>query len=160
MTVNQLLIKVRQKLHDMSKLKYSDEELVYCLNNAIDKLSLELADSKTPDFVKEFQITASKEIERPNDFIEFVGQYPIAITEQEDKVVMELLDSEYPGSMIVRYFALRPKIRALTDKIPFYREWQTSRLINYTVLEADPMQGQTEQGAVANDNNGSNTNYR
>nr|DAG80576.1 MAG TPA: hypothetical protein [Caudoviricetes sp.] len=33
MTVNQLLIKVRQKLNDMSKLKYSDEELIYCLNN-------------------------------------------------------------------------------------------------------------------------------
>ena len=145
MTVNQLLIKVRQKLRDMSKLKYSDEELIYCLNSAIDKLSLELADSKTPDFVKEFQITASKGVERPDDFIEFVGQYPVAITEQEDKVMMELLDQDYPGSMIVRYFALRPKIRTLADKIPFYREWQTSRLINYTVLEADPMQGQQTQ---------------
>lgn len=150
MTVNQLLIKVRQKLRDMSKLKYSDEELIYCLNNAIDKLSLELADSKTPDFVKELQITATKGTERPEDFIEFVGQYPIAITEQEDKVMMELLDQEYPGSMVVRYFALRPKVRTLTDKIPFYREWQTSRLINYTVLEADPMQGQqTQQGQGA-----------
>ena len=145
MTVNQLLIMVRQKLRDMSKLKYSDEELIYCLNNAIDKLSLELADSKTPDFVKEFQITASRGIERPDDFIEFVGQYPVAITEQEDKVMMELLDKDYPGYMIVRYFALRPKVRTLADKIPFYREWQTGRLINYTVLEADPMQGQQTQ---------------
>lgn len=147
MTVNQLLIKVRQKLHDMSKLKYSDEELIYCLNSAIDKLSLELADSKTPDFVKELKITVSKKIERPDDFIEFVGQYPVAITEQEDKVMMELLDQDYPGSMTLRYFALRPKIQTLADKIPFYREWQTSRLIDYTVLEADPMQGQqTQQG--------------
>ena len=73
MTVNQLLIKVRQKLNDMSKLKYSDEELIYCLNNAIDTVSLELADSKTPEFVKEFQLSAGEEVERPDDFIEFIG---------------------------------------------------------------------------------------
>lgn len=147
MTVNQLLIKVRQKLSDMSKLKYSDEELIYCLNNAIDTVSLELADSKTPEFVKEFQLSAGEEVERPDDFIEFVGQYPIAFTEEEDKVMMELLDQEYPCPMIVRYFALRPKVRTLEDKVPFYREWQLNRLIKNTVLEADPMQGQTEQGA-------------
>lgn len=147
MTVNQLLIKVRQKLNDMGKLKYSDEELIYCLNNAIDTVSLELADNKTPEFVKEFQLSAGESVERPDDFIEFVGQYPIAFTEDEDKVVMELLDQEYPCPMIVRYFALRPKVRTLEDKVPFYREWQLNRLIKNTVLEADPMQGQTEQGA-------------
>lgn len=147
MTVNQLLIKVRQKLNDMGKLKYSDEELIYCLNNAIDTVSLELADNKTPEFVKEFQLSAGESVERPDDFIEFVGQYPIAFTEGEDKVVMELLDQEYPCPMIVRYFALRPKVRTLEDKVPFYREWQLNRLIKNTVLEADPMQGQTEQGA-------------
>lgn len=147
MTVNQLLIKVRQKLNDMSKLKYSDEELIYCLNNAIDTVSLELADSKTPEFVKEFKIAAGDTKERPDDFIEFVGQYPIAFTEDGDTVVMELLDQEYPCDMIVRYFALRPKVSLLTDKVPFYREWQLNRLITDTVLEADPMQGQAEQGA-------------
>lgn len=147
MTVNQLLIKVRQKLNDMSKLKYSDEELIYCLNNAIDTVSLELADSKTPEFVKEFQLSAGEEVERPDDFIEFIGQYPIAFTEEGDKVMMELLDQEYPCPMVVRYFALRPKVYLLTDKVPFYREWQLNRLIKDTVLEADPMQGQTEQGA-------------
>ena len=147
MTVNQLLIKVRQKLNDMSKLKYSDEELIYCLNNAIDTVSLECSDSKTPEFVKEFSIEANQEIERPGDFIEFVGQYPIAFTEEEDKVMMELLDQEYPCPMIVRYFAMRPKVRLLTDKVPFYRDWQLKRLIDATVLEADPNQGQTEQGA-------------
>lgn len=138
MTVNQVLIKVRQQLNDMSKLKYSDEELIYCLNNAIDTISLELADSKTPDFVKEFEIEAGEEVERPDDFIEFVGQYPIAFTEDEDKVVMELLDQEYPCPMIVRYFALRPKVKTLEDKVPFYREWQLNRLIKNTVAEADP----------------------
>lgn len=147
MTVNQLLIKVRQKLNDMSKLKYSDEELIYCLNNAIDTVSLELADSKTPEFVKEFKIAAGDAVTRPDDFIEFVGQYPIAFTEDDDTVVMELLDQEYPCDMIVRYFALRPKVSLLTDKVPFYREWQLNRLITDTVLEADPMQGQAEQGA-------------
>lgn len=147
MTVNQLLIKVRQKLNDMSKLKYSDEELIYCLNNAIDTVSLELADSKTPEFVKEFQLSAGEGVERPDDFIEFIGQYPIAFTEEGDKVMMELLDQEYPCPMIVRYFALRPKVHLLTDKVPFYREWQLNRLIKDTVLEADPMQGQTGQGA-------------
>lgn len=149
MTVNQLLIKVRQKLNDMSKLKYSDEELIYCLNNAIDTVSLELADNKTPEFVKEFQLSAGESVSRPNDFIEFVGQYPIAFTEDDEAgdVKMELLDQEYPCPMIVRYFALRPKVRTLEDKVPFYREWQLNRLIKNTVLEADPMQGQTEQGA-------------
>ena len=147
MTVNQLLIKVRQKLNDMSKLKYSDEELIYCLNNAIDTVSLECSDSKTPEFDKEFSIEANQEIERPGDFIEFVGQYPIAFTEEEDKVMMELLDQEYPCPMIVRYFAMRPKVTLLTDKVPFYRDWQLKRLIDATVLEADPNQGQTEQGA-------------
>lgn len=147
MTVNQLLIKVRQKLNDMSKLKYSDEELIYCLNNAIDTVSLECSDSKTPEFVKEFSIAANEEIERPDDFIEFVGQYPIAFTEEGEKVMMELLDQEYPCPMIVRYFAMRPKVKLLTDKVPFYRDWQLKRLIDATVLEADPNQGQTEQGA-------------
>ena len=147
MTVNQLLIKVRQKLNDMSKLKYSDEELIYCLNNAIDTVSLECSDSKTPEFVKEFQIKAGQTMERPDDFIEFVGQYPIAFTEEGETVNMELLDQEYPCPMIVRYFAMRPKVKLLTDKVSFYRDWQLKRLIDATVLEADPMQGQTEQGA-------------
>lgn len=146
MTVNQVLIKVRQKLNDMSKLKYSDEELIYCLNNAIDAMSMELADGKTPDFVKEFTIEAGTAVERPDDFIEFIGQYPIAFTEEGEKVMMELLDDEYPCPLIVRYFALRPKIKLLTDKVPFYREWQLNRLITSTVLEADPMAGQPQQG--------------
>lgn len=145
MTVNQLLIKVRQKLNDMSKLKYSDEELIYCLNNAIDTVSLECSDSKTPEFVKEFQIEAGQTMERPSDFIEFVGQYPIAFTEEGETVNMELLDQEYPCPMVVRYFAIRPKIKLLADKVPFYRDWQLKRLIDATVLEADPMQGQQVQ---------------
>lgn len=147
MTVNQLLIKVRRKLNDMSKLKYSDEELIYCLNNAIDVVSIECSDSKTPDFVKELKIEANGTQDRPDDFIDFVGQYPIAFTEDGEKVKMELLDSEYPCPMVVRYFAMRPKIQLLTDKVPFYRDFQLKRLIDATVLEADPMQGQPEQEA-------------
>lgn len=138
MTVNQVLIKVRRMLNDMSKLKYSDEELIYCLNNAIDAVSLELADNKTPDFVKECTIEAGSKVERPEDFIDFVGQYPVAFTEEGEKVIMELLDDQYPCPMIVRYFAMRPKVKLLTDKVPFFREWQLNRLIKYTVTEADP----------------------
>ena len=43
MTVNEMLILVRQRLGDMQKVTFSDEELIHCLNDAIDDICIDMA---------------------------------------------------------------------------------------------------------------------
>ena len=138
MTVSDLLIRVRQRLGDMMKTKFSDEELVYSLNNAIDKLSMEYADQRLPDLISTFTVTGATATDRPDDFISTLGQYPIVQSTSNGKVVFTHIDPNHTGDMTVRYFAMRPNVSALTDTIPFYRQYQMNRLMLYTIMEVNP----------------------
>lgn len=138
MTVNDVLIRVRQYLGDMQKIKYSDEELIYALNNAINKTSIEAANNKIPEFMKEFTIEAGEDVPRPEDFVDFQGQYPIMFSVKGNKVICRLLDQDYDGEMTVRYFAMRPSVSTLDDEVPFWRTWQLDKLVDATIMEVQP----------------------
>ena len=77
MKVKEMLILARQRLGDMQKTSYSDIELIYCLNNAIDRLSYELYNQNDPELTKKMTLNGTQETKRPDDFISFQGQFPV-----------------------------------------------------------------------------------
>lgn len=152
MKVNQLLIKVRQRLGDMQKISFSDPELMYCLNNAIDRLSIELAAKANPEMIKEFIVNGQTGTERPIDFIALRGQYPIEWRRNTaGNVIAVPLDPEYEGEMTVKYFAMRPHVIKMDDEIPFDQMAYQKMLVTYTLYDVKPS---LEGGA--NDRTGTN----
>ena len=69
MTVNDMLVLVRQRLGDMQKVTFSDAELLYCLNNAMDELCEELAEQNSPEILKEITVSETEPFTLPDDFI-------------------------------------------------------------------------------------------
>lgn len=115
-TVNDVLIRVRQRVNDTNKTSYSDEELMGYLNDSINFLSSELIGIKDPEMVKEFTITGAVGTTLPTDFYSFVGAYPVYI-KSDGKVYH--LNSANTGTVNVRYFAYKTPIAAVADAIPF-----------------------------------------
>nr|DAN13444.1 MAG TPA: hypothetical protein [Caudoviricetes sp.] len=144
MTVKQILVRIRQKLNDVSKITYSDDELIYSLNNAIDSLSMQLAGDNDPRYVRSLKVSPDKPITKPDDFIAFVGQYPIELTEYEgNKVQIKLMDEYYPaGYMELKYHSLRPHVHKLDDVVPFESPLDLTTLINSAVDEVKPPEAQ------------------
>lgn len=138
MKVNDLLILVRQRLGDMQKTTFSDVELIYCLNNAMDRLSIELSEQSNPEMSKEFTLRSDTETERPVDFISLRGQYPIEFKRNGGKTVVVHANPEFDGEMIVKYFAMRPHVSSLEDDIPFDQGVHHRILVIYTVYDAKP----------------------
>ena len=132
-TVNDILIRVRRKIGDMQKLKVSDEELIIALNEAIDALSGQLCIENEPELIKTVTITAANTIARPSDFIRFVGQYPIQFdTDVGGNIVLKHLDSTFSGTLTARYYAVKSKVAALTDTVPFTRSVHQTMLVDTT----------------------------
>jgi len=116
-TVNDILIRVRQRVGDTQKTTYSDEELIGFLNDAMNFLSSELISIKDPEMVKEFTVTlGTTGVVIPSDFYSFVGAYPVFI-KSDGKIYH--LNKDFSGSMIVRYFAYKPNVNNVSDTIPF-----------------------------------------
>lgn len=133
-TVNDLLIRVRRKLGDMQKLKLSDVELMDAMNDAIDSLSGKLSIDTEPEMTKTVTITGTTPIARPNDFIRFMGQYPVCFTTDENGAVsLKHLDTAFDGTMEIRYYATKDKIDSLSDTIPFSRLIHQTMLVDLTV---------------------------
>ena len=57
-TVNEVLIRVRRKIGDMQKLRFSDPELIEALNDAIDAISGELIAANEPEMIKSFTLSS------------------------------------------------------------------------------------------------------
>lgn len=146
-TANDVLIKVRQRLGDMGKIDFSDEEMIYCLNNAMDALSIELAEQKTQDIVKNFTIDGAEVKERPKDFISFVGQYPLEIGTDGAKVTFQHLDPNFDRTMKVKYYAMQPRITSLSDEIPNYRDIHLRELMEKVIHEIYPDAGKKEEAS-------------
>lgn len=143
-TANDVLIRVRQRIGDMAKVDFSDEELLYCLNNAMDALSIELAQQKTADIVKTFRITNDEEVVRPDDYISFVGQYPLETMNVNGVVKYKHIDPNFSREMEVKYYAMQPRVRALTDEIPNYRDIHMKALMEKVIYEIYPDAGKKQ----------------
>lgn len=152
MTVQQLLVRVRQRLHDMQKVKYADADLIYALNNAIYNMSTVATQQRNPQFVKTMVVKPDKITILPKDFISFVGQYPVVLDEDETKkhVAVTFFDEDYPIPMELRYYAVRPFVTKMEDDIPFRERAQIIALIEATVQDVvggqNPQQVQQEGG--------------
>lgn len=151
MTVNDMLILVRQRLGDMNKLTFSDAELMYCLNNAMDELCAEMAAAYSPELLKELQVTEDSFI-LPDDFITWQGQYPLnySLNEQNQTVVTPLgpeWDGENPT---LRYFASKKHLTQMTDEIPFRTLIQQNNLMKKCVEQIRPSGGNNDSQGTSN----------
>ena len=136
MTVNEMLILVRQRLGDMQKVTFSDEELIHCLNDAIDDICIDMANSYDPELLKTVALTANG-IPLPDDFIAWQGQFALLYnTDKNNVTTISPIDSEWDGeNATLKYFAYKPHVTSLTDIIPFRTGTHCNRLMRMTIKE-------------------------
>lgn len=151
MTVNDMLILVRQRLGDMNKLTFSDAELMYCLNNAMDELCTEMAAAYSPELLKELQVEEDSFI-LPDDFITWQGQYPLnySLNEQNQTVVTPLGPEWDGGNPTLRYFASKKHLTNMTDEIPFRTLIQQNNLMKKCVEQIRPSGGNNDSQGTSN----------
>jgi hypothetical protein len=124
-----ILIRVRQRIGDTAKTKFSDEELFGYLNDAINFLSAELISLRDAEMVKVFTVAhGATGTAVPADYFSFVGEYPIYLQTDADGTKAYPLDSAATGDISVRYFAYKPKIDAGADTLPF------NNVVYHTIL--------------------------
>lgn len=148
MTVNEMLILVRQRLGDMQKVTFSDEELIHCLNDAIDDICIEMANNYDPELLKVVTLTADG-IPLPDDFIAWQGQFALLYNTDENNVTtISPIDSEWGGeNSTLKYFAYKPHVTNLTDTIPFRTGTHYNRLMRMTIKEIKGGDSSDSQGA-------------
>ena len=130
-TVNDLLIRVRLRLNDMQKIKFSDEELIQYLNEAIDNVCGELAMDLNTDIIRSFTLTGTTPILKPINFIKFVGKCPVITYADEDNVLyFKHLDNEFNDILEVFYYATFDKVSKLDDILPFKKFIYQTMLVN------------------------------
>lgn len=136
MTVNEMLILVRQRLGDMQKVTFSDEELIHCLNDAIDDICIDMANSYDPELLKTVSLTTDG-VPLPDDFIAWQGQFALLYNTDENNVTtISPIDSEWGGeNATLKYFAYKPHVTSLTDIIPFRTGTHCNRLMRMTIKE-------------------------
>lgn len=158
MTVNDILVMVRQRIGDMNKLTFSDAELLYCLNNAMDELCIELADQLSPEILKELKVQDSetKSFKLPDDFIAWQGQYPLNyVTDADNQTNVTLTGPNWDGDTpTLKYFASKTHFTALSQTVPFRTLTQQQRLMKLCVQQ---IKGGTNNESQGTSKSGSST---
>lgn len=156
MTVNDMLVLVRQRLGDMQKITFSDAELLYCLNNAMDELCEELADQNSPEILKEITVSETEPFALPDDFISWRGQYPLDYsTDENNKTMVSLMGPSWDGdSPKLKYYANKTHFTTLKDIIPFRTLLQQQNLMKKCVQQikggnSNDSQGTSQSGGSA-----------
>jgi hypothetical protein len=154
MTANDLLILVRQRLGDMQKVSFSDDELLYCLNCAMDDLCIDMSQRFDPELVKTMTLTVSG-LTMPSDFISWKGQYPLSYTSSNDSLSTTITHSDdtWDDSMTLSYFAYKPHVTVVTDVIPFRTNEHCRLLMLKTLKEIKPNGGATSDNSGADNQN-------
>lgn len=155
MTVNDMLVLVRQRLGDMQKITFSDAELLYCLNNAMDELCEELAEQNSPEILKEITVSEAEPFDLPDDFISWRGQYPLDYsTDESNKTKVSLMGPSWDGdSPKLKYYANKTHFTTLNDTIPFRTLLQQQNLMKKCVQQIkggnDDSQGTSQSSGSA-----------
>lgn len=155
MTVNDMLVLVRQRLGDMQKITFSDAELLYCLNNAMDELCEELAGQNSPEILKEITASETEPFDLPDDFISWRGQYPLDYsTDESNKTKVSLMGPSWDGdSPKLKYYANKTHFTKLNDTIPFRTLLQQQNLMRKCVQQIkggnDDSQGTSQSSGSA-----------
>lgn len=155
MTVNDMMVLVRQRLGDMQKITFSDAELLYCLNNAMDELCEELAGQNSPEILKEITVSEAEPFDLPDDFISWRGQYPLDYsTDESNKTKVSLMGPSWDGdSPKLKYYANKTHFTKLDDVIPFRTLLQQQNLMRKCVQQIkggnDDSQGTSQSSGSA-----------
>lgn len=155
MTVNDILVLVRQRVGDMQKITFSDAELLYCLNNAMDELCEDLAEQNSPEILKEITVSGARPFTLPDDFISWRGQYPLDYsTDTENKTSVSLIGPSWDGdSPKLSYYANKTHFTKLDDVIPFRTLLQQQNLMKKCVQQIkgdnDDSQGTSQSSGSA-----------
>ena len=113
MNVSEALADIRFKIHDTDIIEMTDEELLICLNEAIQYVASYLIAANSPAIVADMVVTA-EETTLPANFVKTAGVFPIKVTGN----TMLWLDYEEGQTMKVRYFASCAPVSE-TDAMPF-----------------------------------------
>lgn len=155
MTVKDMLVLVRQRLGDMQKITFSDAELLYCLNNAMDELCEELAYQNSPEILKEITVSESEPFDLPDNFISWRGQYPLEYsTDESNKTTVSLMGPSWDGdSPKLKYYANKTHFTTLNDTIPFRTLLQQQNLMKKCIQQIkgdnDDSQGTSQSSGSA-----------
>lgn len=155
MTVKDMLVLVRQRLGDMQKITFSDAELLYCLNNAMDELCEELAYQNSPEILKEITVSESEPFDLPDNFISWRGQYPLEYsTDESNKTKVSLMGPSWDGdSPKLKYYASKTHFTTLNDTIPFRTLLQQQNLMKKCIQQIkgdnDDSQGTSQSSGSA-----------
>lgn len=155
MTVKDMLVLVRQRLGDMQKITFSDAELLYCLNNAMDELCEELAYQNSPEILKEITVSESEPFDLPDNFISWRGQYPLEYsTDESNKTKVSLMGPSWDGdSPKLKYYANKTHFTTLNDTIPFRTLLQQQNLMKKCIQQIkgdnDDSQGTSQSSGSA-----------
>lgn len=145
MTGTEFLALVRPRVGDSAKTTYDDNELLGYLNDAIIQMSMERIVGKDPQMITEESVTPGTTT-IPAGFQSFAGQFPVYFSGGK----ITALDGTVTP-ITVRYFAIKDRISALSETIPFGDE-SIPALANAVIVAASARVGadaQTE-GALAN----------
>lgn len=120
MYVSEALQDLRFKIHDKDIIEMTDDELINCLNEAIQYVSAFLIGRNSAIMVKDMEIS-DEETTLPENFVKTAGIFPVKITGNK----MRWLEYEEPEEeseekpfIKVRYFATCPAI-TINDDMPF-----------------------------------------
>lgn len=157
MTVNDILILVRQRLGDMQKITFSDDELIKCLNDAMDDMCVSMSTSYDPEILKTVTLTEDG-VQLPTDFIAWQGQFPLLYsTDDDNNTIITPIDPEWEGdNSTLKYFAYKDHFTSLTDAIPFRSGTHEKTLMKLTIQQIKPSGGDSNNNQGAS-NAGSNT---
>lgn len=113
MDISEALQDLRFKIHDKDVIEMTDDELITCLNEAIQYVASYLVGQNSPVMVKNIVID-TEEYTLPENFIKTAGMFPIKITGNK----LKWLDYEPGESLTVRYFSTCPAV-TVNDEMPF-----------------------------------------
>ena len=116
MNVSEALDKIRTKIHDDDTIAMTDEELLTCLNEAIQYVASYLVGAKSPVMAHDMVIVA-EETTLPQNFVKPAGVYPVKITGN----TLKWLDYEAGQTMKLRYFST-PTPATAEGTMPFVHD--------------------------------------
>lgn len=148
MNLRQLIVEVRRKVGDMGEINWTNPEVIYAINNAIEYISISHIDAEDPEYISKIIIPPHEDVRRPKDFYSFVGQELFEFERKGNAFYLQPLDYDHEYPVVCRYYALRPKVEDLEDEIPFSSRHEQEELISAAVEQLMGPDSSQQQGGA------------
>ncbi len=107
MNVSEALTDIRRKIWDKDKITMDDDDLLTCLNEAIQYVASYLISENSPVLAHDIIIN-TETVTLPENYVKTAGLYPVKIT----GTTLKWLDYEAGKTMKLRYFSTCSKVAA------------------------------------------------